>query len=146
MLVDATCVNESPPPISSSSTTVPQVSTTPTTTVPVEPLVSGTRALYDLIELQLCEKFLQTTCGCKKAKGKPCSSLFLLDHYIDLHAQSSFLTHDELDLVLLGCIMCTVITNECIRDGCHKPVKRRRTCIIFMHHVHGLHYVHCHHK
>ena len=132
-------VSTSQSSISSSSTTVPQSSTTPTmptTAVSVEPLVNGTRALYDPTELHLYEKFHQTTCGCKKAKGKPCSSLFLFDHYIDLHAQSSCLTHDEHNLVLLSCIMCTIITDECIRDGCHKPVKRRRTSITFMHHAH----------
>ena len=50
---------------------------------------------------KLCKEFMESTCGCKKFKGKPCSSLFPLDHYIDLRAQSSLLTHDELDLTLL---------------------------------------------
>ena len=134
MLVDATDVNESQSSIS--SIPVPQPSNTPVIAMPAEPLVNGTRAPYDPTELHLCEEFLEKTCGCKKVKGKPCSSLFTLDHYIDLRAQSSFLTHDELDLVLLGCIMCTVIIDECIRDGRHKPVKRRRTSITFMHHAH----------
>ena len=136
MLVDATGVNESQSSIS--SIPVPQPSNTPVTAMSVEPLVNGTRAPYDPTELHLCEEFLDKTYGCKKVKGKPCSGLFTLDHYIDLRAQSSFLMHDELDLVLLGCIMCTVITDECIRDGRHKPVKRRRTSITFMHHAHEL--------
>lgn len=97
---------------------------------------SGADVLHQPTELHLCRKFIETTCGCKKAKGKPCSSLFPLDHYIDLRAQSSFLTHDELDLTLLGCIMCTIITDECVRDGRHKPVKRRHTSLSFMHHAH----------
>ena len=134
MLVDAT---ESQPS-TSSSITAPQSSTTPITAMYVDPLVSGTRAPYDPTELHLCEQFVETTCGCKKAKDKPCSSLFTLDHYIDLCAQSSFLMHNELDLVLLGCIMCTVIMDEYIRDGCHKPVKRGRTSITFMHHAHKM--------
>ena len=87
-------------------------------------------------ELRLCTNFTETTCGCKKANGKPCSSLFPLDHYIDLRAQSSFLTHDELDLALLGCIMSTVITDEYVRDGRHKPAKRRRITTTFTHHAH----------
>ena len=45
------------------------------------------------------------------------------------------LTHYELDLLLLGCIMCTVLINEYIRDGHHKPVKTRHTTITFMHHA-----------
>ena len=81
------------------------------------------------------QKFLETTCRCKKAKGKSCSSLLPLNHYINLRAQSSLLTHYELDLVLLGCIMCTVLINEYIRDGHHKPVKTRHATITFMHHA-----------
>ena len=91
---------------------------------------------YHPSELKLCKEFIESTCGCKKFKGKPCSSLFTLDHYIDLRAQSSLLTHDELDLTLLGCIMCTIITDEYIRDGRHKPAKRRRTSLSFIHHSH----------
>ena len=156
LLVDATCVNDSQPsmslPASSPSTTVsllvdgtyanesqPSMSsstTTASTTVPTQPMASGSSVPYDPTELHLCKKFIETTCGCKKANGKPCSSLFPLDHYIDLRAQSSLLTHDELDLVLLGCIMCTVLIDQYIRDGRHKPVKRRRTTITFMHHAH----------
>ena len=68
-------------------------------------------------EVQLCKKFIQLTCGCKKDKDKLCISLFLFDHYVDIHAQSSFLSHDELHLALLGCIMCTVITDHYVRDG-----------------------------
>ena len=97
---------------------------------------SSSDVSYHPTELKLCTDFIQSTCGCKKAKGKPCSSLFPLDHYIDLRAQSSLLTRDELDLTLLGCIMCTVITDEYIRNGRHKPTKRRRTSMSFIHHSH----------
>ena len=38
----------------------------------------------------------------------------------------------------MGCIMCTVIINECIRVSRHKPVKRRCTSIIFMYHAHEM--------
>ena len=60
---------------------------------------SSTTVPYQATVLRLCTNFTETTCGCKKANGKPCSSLFPLDHYLDLRAQSSFLTHDELDLI-----------------------------------------------
>ena len=115
------CVNDPQSGIS-----VPHSSTTST----------GNGIPYQDQELRLCKNFVETTCGCKKAKGKPCSSLFPLDHYIDLRAQSSFLIHNELDLTLLGSIMCTVITDDHVRDGRHKPVKRRRTSLSFMHHAH----------
>lgn len=102
------------------------------------PTSSGPDIPHQPTEVQLCKNFIEATCGCKKAKGKPCSSLFPLDHYVDLRAQSSFLSHDELDLALLGCIMCTVITDDYVRDGRHKPVKRRRTSISFIHHSHDI--------
>ena len=116
----------------------------PVDTAPADPqqsdvVVSQTSSsdlLYHPTELQLCKEFIESTCGCKKFKGKPCSSLFPLDHYIDLRAQSSLLTHDELDLALLGCISCTIITDEYIRDGRHKPAKRRWTSLSFIHHSH----------
>lgn len=66
-------------------------------------------------EGHLRKSFVETTCGRKKANGKTYSSLFFIDHYIN-RAQNSFLIHDELDLALLGCIMCTVIVDK-VRDG-----------------------------
>ena len=66
-----------------------------------------------------------------------CSDLFPVEHYIQLQAQSSILTHDELDLTLIGSIMCTVIQDSYVRDGRHKPSKKRKkqpchTCIMPM--------------
>ena len=51
---------------------------------------------------ELCTAFVQKTCGCGKANGKPCSTLFPVEHYIQHRAQASLLTRQELDLVLLG--------------------------------------------
>ena len=101
-----------------------------------ESQISSIDLLYHPTEFKLCKEFVESTCGCKKFKGKPCSSLFPLDHYIALRAQISLLTHDELDLALLGCISCTIITDEYIRDGRHKPAKRRGTSLLFVHHSH----------
>ena len=98
------------------------LSDTQASSIPVSQTLLGD-VPYHPTKLKLCKKFMESTCGCKKVKGKPCSSLFPLDHHIDLRAQSSLLTHDELDLTLLVCIMCAVITDEYIRDGCHKPAK-----------------------
>ena len=86
-----------------------------------------------------CKKFVEKTCGCHLANGGPCSSLFPLEHYIQLRAQSSFLTRDELDLTLIGSIMCTIIQDEHVRDGRHKPSKRRKqTSMSYMHHAHEI--------
>ena len=94
--------------------------------------------VVESLEEGLCKKFKQLTCGCRKVPSKkPCSELFLVEHYLELRAQSSFLTLDELDLALMGSIMCTVVRDEWVRDGRHKPVKRRRlTTMMYMHEGH----------
>ena len=90
-------------------------------------------------ELYRCREFAKITCGCTKAKGKPCSTLFNEEHYADLRAQASFLTRKQLDLVILGSIMKTVNTNE-FRPSYtrHKPAKRQRMVTTYMHHGHHL--------
>ena len=56
--------------------------------------------LQQSAELSKCREFVRTTCGCSKANGKPCSTLFSEEHYIELRAQAAFLSHEQLDLVL----------------------------------------------
>ena len=84
-----------------------------------------------------CSEFVSRTCGCKKANGGPCSSLFSVDHYVTLRAQAALLTRDELDMVILGSIMSTILDiNHSIKDGQHKDAKRRKVSSNFMHHGH----------
>ena len=85
-------------------------------------------------EIDECTAFCQRTCGCKNANGKPCSTLFPLDHYIQMRAQVSLLTRHELDLLLLGSIMTTIENHEeTSGHGRHKPVKRQRITSHYMH-------------
>ena len=61
-----------------------------------------------------------------KADGKP---LFMLKHYVDMHRQASLMTHQELDLVLLGALMTTLHDHiACCR---HKPAKRTKISSTF---------------
>lgn len=84
---------------------------------------------------ELCVEFYEKTCGCLKADGKPCSTLFHLEHYEELRAQSFIMTHDELDLVLMGSLMTTVHNQEdTTARSRHKTVKRQRVTSCFMHH------------
>ena len=102
-------------------------------------------ALAESPDVHKCQEFVENTCGCHLAHGRPCSSLFTLEHYIQLRAQSSFLTRDELDLTLIGAIMCTVIQDEYVRDGCHKnPKRRKQTTTSYMHHGHEICKKHLH--
>ena len=85
-------------------------------------------------EIDECTTFIQRTCGCKHADGKPCSTLFPLEHYIDMHALVSLLSHHELDLLLLGSIMTTIENHdETSAHGRHKPLKRKRITSHYMH-------------
>lgn len=105
-----------------------------------EPAAIPTAPTVESVEEDLCKQFKQHTCGCKKLPGqRPCSDLFSVEHYFELRAQSSFLTRDELDLALMGSIMSTVIRDEWVRDGRHKPVKRRKlTTMMYMHEAHEI--------
>ena len=77
--------------------------------------------------------------SCHLAHGRPCSDLFSLEHYIQLRAQSSFLTRDEFDLTLIGSIMSTVIKDDYVRDSRHKNTKRRKQITTsYMHHGHEI--------
>ena len=67
--------------------------------------------------------YVQKTCGCTKANGKPCSTLFSV-HYIDRWAQASLLTR-EVHLVFLGSIMTTVLDRDSIVNDRHKPAKQK---------------------
>ena len=97
-----------------------------TTTTTSQPT---TKSDYDI-----CVEFYERTCRCKKADGKPCSSLFSLEHYVDMRGQASLMTHQELDLVLLGSLMTTLHDHDTtVVRGRHKPAKRTKITSHFMH-------------
>ena len=49
-------------------------------------------------DIPICTHFYTKTCGGDKAQGNPCSTLFTLDYIIEMRAQCSLLSHDELIL------------------------------------------------
>ena len=84
-------------------------------------------------EITKCTSFSLKTCGCKMADGKPCSSLFSADYYVETRSQASLLTRQQLDLVLLGSVMTTTSVEKDVSRGRHKPTKRMRLSTQFMH-------------
>ena len=76
------------------------------------------------VDVCTTSNFVQKTCGCTKANGKPCSTLFSVEYYIDYHAPASLLKQQELDLLLLGSILTTVLallmvdTNQLNEERC----------------------------
>ena len=115
-----------PPAVTPDATSIQNITTNRSVSMDVE---------YQSPDVPVCKKFTEDTCGCTKADGKPCSTLFSLEHYIELRAQASFLTHDELDLVLMGSIMSTIMTND-VAWCRHKPTKRSRIRQHYMHNGH----------
>ena len=84
----------------------------------------------------MCKAFITKTCSCTLAKGSPCSTLFTLDFYASHRLQAADLTHNELDLVIMGSLMSVVNMGNNIKDGKHKPVKRKRTFCNYQLHGH----------
>ena len=73
---------------SSGNTPGPESATPSTSSVAIAEN-SGIRVQDDF---ELCTEFVQKTCGCTKANGKPCSTLFSVDHYFEHRSQASLLT------------------------------------------------------
>ena len=88
-------------------------------------------------ELTKCSRFVEDTCGCKWANGRACSLLFTKDYYATFRSQASLLTREQLDLVILGSVMSTVNDGD-VAAGRHKPAKRQRTALSYMHKGHHL--------
>ena len=103
--------------------------TTPSTSTDVRMIQS----VEDLIDEKVCQAFIEQTCGCKKASGRPCSSQFSVEYYMERRAQASVMTRHELDLVMLGSIMCSTRADDDVTHGRHKPVKRQRPRANYMH-------------
>ena len=100
-------------------------------------MVASTGDHFDLTKFPDIEAFVNSTCGCDLAPGDlPCSGLFSVQHYMTVRVQCCLLSKEELDMVLMGSIMSTVINGDNIHDGRHKPAKRKRVTVNFMHKSH----------
>ena len=84
-------------------------------------------------EIEQCSNFAVKTCGCKMADGKPCSSLFAPEYYIDIRAQASLLTRQQLDLALLGSVISTTAVDKDVVCGRHRPTKSQPLSTGYMH-------------
>ena len=109
--------------------------TEPSTRQSTSSRVAEERCIDDEV---VCEGFVRHTCGCKKAPNKqPCSSLFSIQHYMDLRAQAALLAPQELDMVLIGSLMTTILDEtHTVKDGRHASAKRSKMSSNFMHHGH----------
>ena len=87
----------------------------------------------NLTDEDVCREFIEHTCGCQKINGRPSSSQFSMEYYIEQHAQASLLTRNELNLVMLGCIMSTTRGDKEVVHRRHQPVKMQRPRAHYMH-------------
>ena len=85
----------------------------------------------DETEEQLIQKFVQGGCHCVfGANQSPCSSTITADHYRSVRCQMAELTHDELDLVVMGQVMAGCHSGEM---SVHRGQGRAKTYTVFHH-------------
>ena len=67
----------------------------------------------DEVEEELIQKFVQDGCKCDFGLNKsPCCTNISLEHFRSVRCQMVELTHDELDLVVMGQVMSGCFTGE----------------------------------
>ena len=85
----------------------------------------------DEVEEELIQKFVQDGCKCDFGPNKsPCCTKISLEHFRSVRCQMVELTHDELDLVVLGQVMSGCFTGE---TSSHRGQERGKSYTIFHH-------------
>ena len=85
----------------------------------------------DEAEEHLIQRFTQSGCHCVLGSNQnPCCSTITADHYRSVHCQMLELTHDELDLVVMGQVMAGCFSAE---TSAHRGQERGKTYTIFDH-------------
>ena len=79
----------------------------------------------DEAERDLISTFMTSTCGCKKAGGKPCSSHFSMEYLTSVRASCLELSHGELDMAIMGELVAGMNTSPTVSlVAQHKEVDR----------------------
>ena len=93
------------------------------TTVPID------QRDLDVTEEQLIQEFVRDGCKCDLGSSRtPCSSSITVDHLRAVRCQMADLTHDELDLVVMGQVMA-----GCFSSATFRKLERSRSFTIFHH-------------
>lgn len=90
----------------------------------------------DTEEDDLVKTFVERGCGCDVGpKKSPCSRLFPADHFLSVRGAMAEMTHDELDMFIMGQIMASCFQSS-ILQGHHStsPTERKITSSLFYHH------------
>ena len=85
----------------------------------------------DEAEEQLIQKFARDRCHCAFGTNQsPCCSTITADHYRSVRCQMTELTHDKLDLVVMGQVMAGCYSGE---TSAHRGRERGKTYTVFHH-------------
>ena len=91
------------------------------TNVEIEP------SLSDMSEMKLVEEFARRGCGCQLISGEQCCKWFSIEYIQEVRSHCLSLTHDELDMVILGQIMATSNSiSSVVTTSRHVNKKRER--------------------
>ena len=83
----------------------------------------------DVMEEQLIQEFVREGCKCDLGPNRsPCSSSITIDHFRSVRCQMADLTHDELDLVVMGQVMA-----GCFSAVTFRQQERSRSFTVFHH-------------
>lgn len=67
----------------------------------------------DVEEEELIKTFVDRGCSCDLGPNKtPCCKSFSVEHYLSLRCAFAEMTHDELDLIVMGQIMATCLPSS----------------------------------
>ncbi len=107
---------------------VASVSSTTNIDVMTEPSKS------DSDESKLIAEFLENGCGCTLRNGQDCCQKFSANHIADTHSQCAALSHDELDMLILGQLMALINTSDTVvTESRHSSKHREHTYTTYSH-------------
>ena len=87
-----------------------------------------------MIEDEEVTSFVRDTCGCKLANGSPCSKQFTVTHITKMRMACNELSHDELDMALLGQISaCTNRSDGVVVESRHVAAGRKNSYSSYVH-------------
>ena len=93
--------------------------------------VSIDQRVVDEAEEQLIEQFARDGCKCDLGPNRsPCCTTITVAHYRSVRCQMLELTHDELDLVVMGQVMAGCFSGE---TSLHRGQERGKTYTMFHH-------------
>ena len=84
--------------------------------------------------IEYVSKFLTDDCGCKKARGKSCTSQFSTEYIVSVRESCLELSHSELDMAIMGQLMAGMNTSSTVSTASrHKEVNRDKNYTTLFH-------------